>query len=194
MAYTTLLRAWGADYQGGDACRQAEALGLRCRTARGGLDELRELNRPAVLRMRDAQGRVFHATLTGLGPETATFAVGTETRTVALGALATQWFGDYSLLWRAPQAVQGTIRPGDRGPAVAWLIGQFDQTRGGVPEANRESVYDEALMREVKRFQLARGLAPDGAVGLQTLIRLVGETDKEAPRLVTKPPREQGKI
>jgi general secretion pathway protein A len=36
LAYAALYRAWGADYDGGDACRQAEGLGLRCRIARGG--------------------------------------------------------------------------------------------------------------------------------------------------------------
>jgi general secretion pathway protein A len=59
LAYAALFRAWGADYQGGDACKQAEGLGLRCRSARGGLDELRELNRPAVLLLHDAQDREF---------------------------------------------------------------------------------------------------------------------------------------
>ena len=53
-AYAALFRAWGADYQGGDACQQAEALGLHCRTARGGLHDLRQFNRPAVLQMRNA--------------------------------------------------------------------------------------------------------------------------------------------
>ena len=78
MAYAALFRAWGADYQGEDACLQAEGLGLRCRTARGGLDELRRSNRPAVLHMRDDQGNEFHAALIELGPKTATFAVGNE--------------------------------------------------------------------------------------------------------------------
>jgi general secretion pathway protein A len=194
MAYAALFRAWDADYQGGDACRKAEELGLRCWTARGGLDELRELNQPAALPMRDDQGRLFHATLIGLGPDTATFAVGGETRTVSLGALAAQWSGDYTLLWRPPAAVQGKLRMGDRGPAVAWLIGQLAQTRGVAPEADREPVFDEALMREVKQFQLDRGLVPDGTAGARTLIRLVGETDKAAPKLVATPPEQEVKI
>src|ERR1039458_10228860 len=49
MAYAALFRAWGAEYQGENECRQAEAIGLRCLTARGGLDELRQLNLPASL-------------------------------------------------------------------------------------------------------------------------------------------------
>jgi len=51
-----------------------KAWGLRCRSARGGLDELRRLNRPAVLLMRDDQGREFHAALVALAGKSATFA------------------------------------------------------------------------------------------------------------------------
>jgi general secretion pathway protein A len=196
LAYAALFRVWGADYRTSDPCRQAEGLGLRCRAARGGLEELRRLNRPAVLRLRDASGREFHAALIKLGPDSATFLLGTQTRTVALGALATQWFGHYSLLWRIPQAVQGTIRPGDRGPAVVWLSRQLAQLEGGTPDANPDPVFDETRMRQIKQFQLAQGLIPDGTVGQQTLIRLLGETDATAPRLGadpnSKPARDKG--
>jgi general secretion pathway protein A len=188
MAYAALFRAWGANYQGADMCQQAEGMGLRCRTARAGLDELRQLNRPAVLRMRDDQGREFLATLTALDPHTATFAIAGKPRVVALNALAVQWSGQYSLLWRAPQAVQATIRPGERGPAVAWLRGVITQMQGGKAQAIKDPVFDEALMRQIKQFQLAQGLIPDGNVGTQTLIRLLGVTDQTAPKLL----RERG--
>jgi general secretion pathway protein A len=152
------------------------------------LDELRQLNRPAVLRMRDDQGREFLATLTALDPHTATFAIAGKPRVVALNALAVQWSGQYSLLWRAPQAVQATIRPGERGPAVAWLRGVITQMQGGKAQAIKDPVFDEALMRQIKQFQLAQGLIPDGNVGTQTLIRLLGVTDQTAPKLL----RERG--
>jgi general secretion pathway protein A len=183
MAYVALFRAWGADYRRADACRQAEGLGLRCRTARGGLNELRQLNRPAVLRMRDDQGDEFHATLLKLLPKAATFAVGSETTTVDLGALAAQWSGHYSLLWRAPPDVHGTIRPGDRGPAVAWLSRHLAQMQGRSAGNPGDLVFDDVLMHHVKQFQLARGLIPDGTVGPETLIRLAAAADQTAPKL-----------
>lgn len=188
LAYAALFQAWGANYQGADMCRQAEGLGLRCRTARGGLDELRQLNRPAVLRMSDDRGREFFATLTTLGPKTATFTVGGKTRVVTLSALAAKWSGDYSLLWRAPQPVQSTIRPGERGPAVEWLRRLIAQMQGRKAEVIKDPVFDDALMLQVKQFQLAQGLIPDGNVGPQTLIRLVGVADQTAPKLI----RERG--
>jgi len=188
LAYSALFREWGADFHGADACLQAETLGLRCRAGRGGLDELRKSNRPAVLSMHDKQGQEFFATLTALGPESATFAIGTHTTTVALGALASQWSGYYSLLWRMPPVAQGIIRPGDHGPAVEWLGRQLAQVQGRVVEANKDWVFDEALVRQLKQFQLSQGLIPDGSAGPQTLIRLVSLADQAAPKLL----REQG--
>ena len=189
MAYAALFRAWGADYQGADACQQAAGLGLRCRSARGGLDELRQFNRPAVLHMRDEQGQEFYATLTALADKTATFAIGTAARTVALGALAAQWSGHFTLLWRMPPIAGEKMRLGERGPAVEWLSKQLAQAQGRVAEAARDPVFDDALVRQVKQFQLAQGLIPDGAVGRQTLMRLSGVADQAAPKLF----HEQGK-
>ncbi len=183
MAYAALFRAWGSDYQGGDACRQAEDMGLRCRTTRGGLDELRQLNRPAVLFIRNNQGQEFYATLTRLDDKSATFAVGTATRTVALGALAAQWSGHYTVLWRMPPVARMNIRPGEHGPDVEWLSKQLAQVQGGAAETTADPVFDEAMARQVKQFQLVQGLTPDGAVGSQTLMRLSGAADRTAPRL-----------
>ena len=186
IAYAALFRAWGEDYKGADACRQAEGLGLRCRSARGGLDELRRLDRPAVLLMRDAQGREFHAALVALDDKTATFAIGAGTRTVALGALAAQWAGQYTLLWRMPADAQENIRSGERGPAVQWLVGQLAQAQGRVAEPGKDPLFDDVLRRQVKQFQLAQGLIPDGAVGPQTAVRLAGVGDRSAPKLLSR--------
>ena len=184
-AYAALFRAWGVDYPGGDACKQAEGLGLglRCRTARGGLDELRQFNRPAMLQMRDAQrqGQVYAATLTALDDKSATFAIGARSATVSLGALAAQWSGHYILLWRTLPEAPTRIRPGERGPAVEWLGRQLAQIQGWTAEA--DPVFDDAMARHLKQFQLAQGLVPDGALGPQTLMRLSSVADKAAPTL-----------
>jgi len=127
IAYAALFRAWGVDYLGADACQQAESLGLRCRTARGGLDDLRQFNRPAVLQMRDphGQGQSYFATLTGLDEKSARFAIGAKNTTVALGALASQWSGHYILLWRTlPDA------PGRSDPVTRTCRGMARQATG----------------------------------------------------------------
>lgn len=186
-AYAALFRAWGADYQGHDQCQQAEAMGLRCRTGRGGLDELRQMNRPAVLFMHDHQGLQFYATLTRLDDQSATFTIGTENRVVALGALAEQWSGDYTLLWRVPIVVSRKIQTGERGPDVVWLGHQLAQIYGTVAEQGQDPVFDETMVRQVKQFQLIQGLAPDGTVGAQTMMRLAAAADLTAPKLLREP-------
>lgn len=183
LAYAALFRTWGAVYQGGDECLQAEAIGLRCLTARGGLDELRQLNLPAVLLMQDNHGQKFNATLTRLEEQSATFTVGDETRAVSLGAFAQQWSGYYTLLWRVPPVVNKQLHLGDQGPDVEWLGKQLAQLHGKAAETNKDQVFDEAMMRQVKQFQLAQGLIPDGAVGPQTMMRLSGAADKTVPKL-----------
>jgi general secretion pathway protein A len=172
-----------------DECLQAETLGLRCRTARGGLDELRQMNRPAVLFMRDNQGQEFYATLTRLDNQSATFTIGTETRTVALADLAEKWSGHYTLLWRMPPVASRAIKPGERGPDVVWLSSQLAQIFGNAAEPGKDPVFDEAMVRQVKQFQLVQGLTPDGSVGSQTMIRLSSAADLTAPKLS----HEQGK-
>lgn len=187
LAFAALFRAWGQDYPGGDACREAVRAGMRCRVARSGLEELRHLNRPAVLTLRNSRGQEFHAALTGLDDNTATLAIGAETKQVTLGALADQWSGHYTLLWRMPPEASDNIRQGERGPAVAWLGRQLAQAQRRAVDPNAAPVFDDALARHVKQFQLAEGLIPDGAVGPQTLLRLSGIADSAAPRLVPKP-------
>jgi general secretion pathway protein A len=184
LAYAALFHAWGLDFAGGDACREAARLGLRCRAARGGLDELRQLNRPAVLAMRNGRRQEYQAALTGLDDRSATLAMGSETKRVSLDTLAEQWSGYYVLLWRMPPEFSENLRHGERGPAVAWLARQLAQALGRPADADADATFDDALARQVKQFQLAEGLIPDGAVGPQTLMRLSAIADKTAPRLV----------
>ena len=183
LAYAALLRAWGVEPTGRDPCRQVEVQGLRCRSSRGGLDELRQLNRPAVLYLRDSLGEGFYATLIALDQRSASFAVGGETKIVALGALAPQWSGHYTLLWRVPPEVQGNLQAGERGAAVQWLARQLAVTTDQAAEAPKEAVFDAALVARLRQFQLTQGLIPDSALGPQTLLRLSLQGDSAAPTL-----------
>ncbi|MEO8330971.1 MAG: peptidoglycan-binding protein, partial [Gallionella sp.] len=182
MAYTVLFKAWGAKYQEGSECSQAEAIGLRCLSARGWLDELRRLNLPAILLMQDKQGRKFNATLTGLDERSATFTIGDASRAVPLAAFAAQWSGHYTLLWRVPPVASKQLRLGDYGPDVEWLGKQLAQLDGkGATTTNQ--LYDEAMMRQVKQFQLSQGLISDGFVGPQTMMHLSAAIEASVQKL-----------
>ena len=88
-----------------------------------------------------------------------------------------------------PPDAQETIRAGERGPAVQWLIGQLAEAQGRVSDTGKDPLFDDVLERQVKQFQLAQGLIPDGAVGPQTVMRLAGVGDRSAPKLL---PRQGG--
>lgn len=177
LAHGELLRVWGAPRT------DAAPAGLRFHCARGGLEELRRLNLPAVLTLRDRKGREFHSTLTALDAETATLAIGEASHSISQRMLVTQWSGEYTTLWRVPPFAQENIWPGERGAAVQWLRMQLAVVHGESARAFDDTHYDDALVEEVKRFQRAQGLIPDGAVGTQTLIRLSTAADRAAPRL-----------
>jgi general secretion pathway protein A len=183
LAYAALFRAWGEQDRSAQSCEHLPVGELHCRTLRGGLDDLRALDVPAVLQLRDERGREFHACLVALDERSATFALGTQRRRVALSALAGLWSGQYSVAWRMPSDVPAVLRAGDRGPAVRWLRGALAALSGNATHVQPADVFDDTATREVKSFQLAHGLVPDGKAGLQTLMRLAAAADARAPRL-----------
>jgi general secretion pathway protein A len=187
MALQALFEQWKADYQPNESdhpCRQAEVQGLGCLFGIGGLDDLRILNRPAILKLLDDRGHTFYVTLIELRGEVATCVVGMAIVDVALDDIRLHWHGNYWLLWRMPEKYAGNLKAGDRGVAVAWLKTQLARVEGITIQSSEENLFDEALLEEVKKFQLSMGLKPDGIVGPQTLICLATATGAKDPLLL----------
>ena len=134
--------------------------------------------------MRDSQEREFQAALTKLGNRAAIFTFGNDSKEVSLDTLAMQWTGDYTILWRVPEGGREYIRADARGPSVEWLSRHLAQVHDGALLNSAAPVYGEALVRQVKQFQLSQGLIPDGVAGPQTLLYLSNLVDQAAPRLV----------
>ena len=189
MAYKTLFMQWGIPYeiQGkGTVCQHAKAKGLQCLNGPGSLNELIHLNRPAVLKLFDDKGHEFYATLTKLHGDTALLVIGTEIRTVTVKEIEQRWLGDYTLLWRAPQNFKGNIHLGYRGNEVRWLEKQLSLIQGRTMQPLEDLRYDNALVKQVKKFQLTEGLVPDGIVGPQTIIHLNNIAGGDEPVLIKK--------
>jgi general secretion pathway protein A len=174
MSYQSLLKQWGITYKPGNGrpCQQARSSGLDCLNARGSLNNLLHLNRPAMLKLFDKQGRQFYATLTTIKGETATFIVGNETRIFNVKDIEMRWQGDYTVLWRMPPEYTGYIKPGNRGPEVEWLDKHLSLIQGRTSNPQKKLVFDDILVEQVKKFQLDKGLVPDGIVGPLTMIHL----------------------
>ncbi len=185
MAYGTLFKQWGVTYlpEGGSrVCRQAENNGLRCFQRRGNIGELVRLNRPAVLKIFDG-GHEFYVAIMSIQDRTASLVIGDENQTVDTKEIDKKWNGDYVLLWRPPENYNIAIHPGYRGPEVLWLKGRLSLVHGVKLRNDQNNKYSEKLVNEVKKFQLAMGLAPDGIVGARTVILLNNVTAKDEPVL-----------
>jgi general secretion pathway protein A len=187
-AYQTLFKKWDIIYnpKGGSACQQVRIKGLGCLNEQSNIDSLLQLNRPTVFKLYNDQGWEFYATLTALTGETVTFVMGTETKTVDIKEIEKRWCGDYFLLWKMPTDYRSPVLPGQKRRIVQWIDRQLSIIQGRETRSQKNFIFDDTLVREVKRFQLAKGLVPNGIVGPQTIIHLNNEVGSEEPLLINK--------
>ncbi len=185
-AYRALFRLWGRDFdpeRDATACQRASETGLSCLHKMGNLNSLRKINRPAILKLYDRLGKASHVVLTSLQDKQATLDTGEQQFTVNTDELDHHWLGEYSLLWQPPPFYKNALTPGNNGPMVQWLDQQmarlYDQ--GGAPTISDN--YDGELIDKVKRFQLSKGLIPDGIAGPLTFIHLNTELGENTPLL-----------
>ena len=179
-AWRALARFWGVSLGPGESCAAAASQSLLCFRSRGGLAEVRQLDRPGIVRLVDARGRAAHALLTAFNGEQATLGIGGDVTTVPLAELARVWRGDYATFWRAPPG----YREGDVTSSAAgttWLAQRLAAADGQGAAASRET-----LRSRVAAFQLAHGLTPDGVAGPLTLMQLARTGGSEEPRLARR--------
>jgi len=188
LAYQTLAGLWAADVvlsPDHESCAQLASHGLACLQQRGDWGRLRNLNRPAVLRLTD-HGSNRYAALIGITADTATLQLGDRQWQVSLPELEQHWFAEFTLLWKTPAGFTDTLRPGDAGKPVVWLAGQLDRIQGQLIPAHNSPYMDAVLVSRVKDFQRSRGLNPDGAAGPLTLIQINEVAQQPGPRLLHK--------
>ncbi|MCU0587303.1 MAG: AAA family ATPase [Syntrophobacteraceae bacterium] len=186
-AFQALFERWSIQAPPASAdvapCKQAEALGFLCLTGQGTLQDLARLNHPAVLKLFIPEDRAFFGTLAGIQGSTVTVIVGGSSHQLDQGEILGHWRGDYTLLWRPPPDYRGEIHLGEKGPGISWLRLQLSILQGRSAMPSGEAVFDQAMMEEVKRFQMEQGLETDGIVGPRTLIRLNALTGLDVPLL-----------
>ncbi|MFA9219475.1 MAG: peptidoglycan-binding protein, partial [Sphingomonadaceae bacterium] len=156
---------------------------LRCLPSKGGLAELRQLNRPAILTMHDDPAVPAYVLLVALDERKATLRIGGRQQELSVDALAARFEGEFTTLWRAPRSWRDEVHAGDRGPDVDWLARRLAQLYGlKKPQDNQP--LDEALLRRLKEFQGAQQLKADGVAGPKTFIRLSQLGGTQEPRLL----------
>ncbi|PQO93583.1 peptidoglycan-binding protein [Massilia phosphatilytica] len=174
---------WGEQLPAAAPCDAAPRLGLRCYQGRGGLYELRLLDRPAIIGLHDG-AKVGYAVLTGIDDDTATLAINGQRHRVSLGLLATRIDGEYTTLWKVARGFRDQVGPGDSGPDVDWIAARLAELDGKRAAPPAGQVLDEPTRRLLRAFQVKQNLKADGLAGPRTYMRLNQLAGVAEPRLL----------
>ena len=183
-ALTTLIERWGlADSN----CEQLVAMGYECLGQRGSWNNLRQLNRPAILTLTDSLGDSHRVVLNAIENDRAELSIAGVTVSHDLDVVSDLWFGQYLLIWKPASGVAVALSPGMQDPNVGWLR----QSLASINERYRaepleSELYDRGLANRVREFQREHRLVVDGFAGRQTQIiinSLLASSD--TPRLTT---------
>ncbi len=185
-AFQSLFKKWNISYQfkDGDECLFAESKGLGCLIGKGSLNNIIALNRPAVLKLLDESGKESYTTLFSIKDSQAVLIIDNKYIAVDIKELGQYWSGDFIILWKRPLDYKTSLRPGEKGKLVKWLNEMLSIITKEKIEQNDNPVYDEKLVGEVKKFQISKGLIPDGIVGPQTIIHINNTVGSDEPLLL----------
>jgi general secretion pathway protein A len=173
---------WGQHLPAIEPCQGAPKLNLRCYQGRGGLYELRLLDRPAIVALHDGQ-KLGYAVLSSMDDGSATLSVNGQRQKVGLGALATRLDGEFTTLWKAPRAFREQVHPGDSGADVDWIANRLAELNK-VEAPRADQPLGEATRRLLRGFQAGQNLKADGVAGPRTYMRLNQLSGVDEPRLL----------
>ncbi|VXB26686.1 AAA family ATPase [Massilia sp. 9I] len=183
-ALRELAALWGQPLVGDKPCEAALRLDLRCHQGRGGLYELRLLDRPAVVTLHDGP-RTGYAILSALDADSVTLSAGARREKIDLATFVARFGGEFTTFWRMPKAFRDELAAGDRGPDVDWVAGRLAQINKA-PAPKPERPLDAATRESLQRFQAAQNLKADGLAGPRTYMRLNQLSGVPEPRLLAQ--------
>jgi general secretion pathway protein A len=188
-ALRELAGLWGQPLAAGEPCQAALKLNLHCHQGKGGLYELRLLDRPAILTLHDGQ-QVGYAVLTGLDDNLATLRMNGKQQTLSVAAVAARFDGEYTTFWTAPRGFRDQVAAGERGPDVDWIAERLAQLNG-IPAPALDQPLDRRMQKLLREFQAKQNLKADGVTGPRTYMRLSQLGGVDEPRLLAV--KRQGK-
>jgi len=183
-SFQGLLNLWQIDYaplSDGDPCDFAATFGLKCNVTKGNWQQLRNYNRPALLKFSAGLQGDFWGVVKSLKGLEATVIFGDKVSVVKLEELSTIWTGEFVVLWQAPEGYLGDIKLGDQGDAVVWLSQTLNKLNHNAAEA--QDSFDDALQQQLIAFQSQRDIRADGIAGMQTILKINAETLQGIPLL-----------
>ncbi|MEJ2114845.1 MAG: AAA family ATPase [Gammaproteobacteria bacterium] len=188
-AFTTMFSYWGLSYSelpGDTACERATAAELRCVFGKADWDEIRRLNRPAVLEIINSAEKRKQIVVLAMQGNQVSLDVGGKVISTSTESVDPYWYGNYLLLWRPPPAGSNVLKEGLIGKDVGWLRDQLDRIEGKTVTTNEKKnlSFDPTLKWRVMEFQRVRGLNVDGVAGRETMIEInTAVNDRSTPLL-----------
>jgi general secretion pathway protein A len=181
-ALRELAGLWDAKLAGGTACEAALAVNLRCHEGKGGLYELRMLDRPAVVMLHDGAATRY-ALLTRLDDNKATLLAGGITQRVAITDLVQELGGTFTTLYKMPRGFRSQLTAGAQGDDVDWIAQRLAQINDEEPPPVARPLGKRARA-QLKAFQISQNLKSDGVAGPRTYMRLNQLSGVTEPRLL----------
>ncbi|WP_332854786.1 AAA family ATPase [Duganella sp. S19_KUP01_CR8] len=183
-ALRQLAAIWGLALPEGEPCPTAARLNLRCLQVKGGVAELRLLDRPAMLTLHDDPTAPNYVLLTAMDEHGATIvAPGGKSQSISLDALEARFDGEFTTFWRAPRSWRDEVHGGDHGPDVDWLARRLAQIYG-LKKPQDDQPLSSGLRARLTEFQTEQHLKADGVAGPKTFIRLYQLGGVQEPRLL----------
>jgi len=183
-ALRELAALWGQPLAGDKPCEHALRQDLRCHQGRGGLYELRMLDRPAVVTLHDGP-RTGYAVLSAMDGNSVTLSAGARREKIDLATFVTRFGGEFTTFWRMPRAFRDELAEGDRGADVDWLAARLAQLNRA-PAPRPGQALDAGTRHWLQRFQAAQNLKADGLAGPRTYMRLNQLSGVPEPRLLAQ--------
>lgn len=190
-AYSQLLARWQVDAEAvsvrdASRCPASVAPGVACLRGSATLEQIQRFDRPLILVLEHGKGGdatpAAYALLQGIGRTRVRLDFAGERFELERGSLPRFWDGEFVALWRLPPEVPTSLKRGDTGAGVAWLLDRLATFDGGADAKTHGATFDAELEQRLRKLQQAYAIKDDGIVGPETLFAL-SALDDAGPHL-----------
>ena len=174
IVLSRLLAVWSANPQvqsGENVCQALVREQIGCYKGLGDWQQLRQLDRPAILTLSSGRGGVQHVVLRELGASSANIDTATGPLQLPLEQIDLLWTGEFLLLFRR-EIPDPYVGADSKGSSIAWLRLRLAETEQRTLPAPVSERFDDELRQALARFQASRGIEAVGQAGPRTLIAL----------------------
>lgn len=195
MAFQSLFSIWDQDFVslvGVSPCDKAKSVGLSCAKGETTLAGLKAINRSMVTSLVMPDGEHVYGVLKSIVDDAKgskiTIAVGEREFIFDDEAFALRWPGDYFVVWKSSPYISRSLQFGLHGTDVQELrrllaLAGFGDGANDLLGSG-SAFFGPGLRDQVRAFQSAVNLNPDGIVSAHTLLHITGVANTTATDLI----------